>query len=1343
MSKSSNHKHVRVKAHDEPPYDNIGNMQRTEQADQEFEGIIKNFAKAQNLREYNGNQKGREALEWLESLIVYEEEWSSQKLLKQIAVLLKGKAKIWFKALENDEITNFEEFKVRFKAKYGNQEDKNIETINLFKILSDGPRNTLSEWILLIKWKNKNANLEFDVIRSAVNQHVYSQYHEVFDRCENILEMAEKAEENNIRSINQIKNKVNNRPPKHGRYKSEQHNDQKRHRLTDQKEESRNKGNSQVRCYECGGDHYRSSCPKLARRPEPKRVNATTKMKDDDHIKDNHRSVNNLELEVSDKEVENTGSGIVIKDKHVFALIDTGANCSFIAPRVVDALNLEKISCDQIRVKTASQELSWLKYKIRLTVQVGQDQFDHEVYVFNEMNQDVILGMDFLRKADGLVDAVGSTVRLNSLTFNMIDRNQLIRSHDDLDLKEKEERTIRVIVQGVGRSEYLRDDLVGVPSLVSKESPYLTIKVLKRTMIQRDDIIGTIKFVDVGIKEVQHLEIDKYVNRDIYSALLSYDQKLRSLDGFRKLPEHAIRVIPNVSSTFIRQYRLNQEKISEVVKQTKELVDRDRIQESCSQWNFPLVLVKKKNGKWRMCVDFKKLNDVTTDEKCSPPLIEDCLDALAGATVFSTLDLDSGYHQIRMDRDSSKYTAFTTPIGRFEYKVMPFGLKNAPACFQSIMFNVLQKFINKTCIVYLDDIIIYSHGIEQHVQHVREILLELANYGLRLNFDKCEFALEEVSFLGFTIGNNSVRPNDSKKKTILAAIAQCNTHKKLHSILGMLGYFRSFIHGFTSRTRHMYQIINQKSELNIPMIQKQLTDLTTAVFSEGFLQLPDINKPFIIETDASGIGIGGVLKQSQNNSEKCIRFVSRTLRPDEQKWSATDLEALSIIYCIKKFQHYLHGRFTLRTDHKPLLQLQSMKDPVGKYARWRMFLNQFSFDTVHIPGRDNNMADYLSRTVNSLEKVSNEEISRIISAHRECGHACPAVTYVHMKNNNLGLIPVRRIKEVLDNCKQCIHNNRGRVHEMRAISRGEPFGMIGIDCMGPLPKTAHGNKFIILCTDYATGWVEGISTKNKSADNVKRLLWKNIFTRFGPPSEIRCDCGREFTSSLIRDLARDWNCKMRYSAPYAPYSNGRIERTNQSIILKLSKLLEGKFDWDELLELALFSQRITPNARSGISPYQLVFGREVFERVNTLTLDDKELYELKRAQFMSNLERIMTKNELHEQQLEARNKGRSPADDLKENDLVVYKTKEITNNKFGQKFIGPFTVVKTHGHGTCSIRSIETGCVIKAARKDLKPINQADLDRVESVMEAGNGASHGGGMLPFNPIVRLKTMRRV
>lgn len=438
-------------------------------------------------------------------------------------------------------------------------------------------------------------------------------------------------------------------------------------------------------------------------------------------------------------------------------------------------------------------------------------------------------------------------------------------------------------------------------------------------------------------------------------------------------------------------YRLPPQHEQEVEKQIDEMERQGIIRKSHSRYASPIVVVEKKldnSGiqKFRLCVDYRKLNEYTVDDKFPLPNIEGILDKLGRAQYFTTLDLAKGYHQIKMHPDDIHKTAFVTPKGLYEYLRMPFGLKNAPATFQRLMNEVLREYINKICVVYLDDILIFSTSLQEHLQSIRKIFNKLAQHNLKVQFDKCSFLKKETEFLGHVLTDKGLKPNPNKIKCI-EEYSLPSTEKQLRGFLGVTGYYRKFIEGYAKLAQPMTKYLKKGNKINIkdPEYISAFESLKKNITNHPILKFPDFEKSFELTTDASNYAIGAVLTQGKQP----VCYASRTLNEHERNYSTTDKEFLAIVWAVTYFRPYLWGkRFKIITDHLPIKYLNkkySGKEFSQRNQRWLLKLQEYQFDIEYLKGKENKVADFLSRIPIEKERPeqSIDEISDSATIHSE------------------------------------------------------------------------------------------------------------------------------------------------------------------------------------------------------------------------------------------------------------------------------------------------------------------------------------------------------------------------
>lgn len=379
--------------------------------------------------------------------------------------------------------------------------------------------------------------------------------------------------------------------------------------------------------------------------------------------------------------------------------------------------------------------------------------------------------------------------------------------------------------------------------------------------------------------------------------------------------------------------------------------------------------------KWRLVVDFRKLNEKTIDDKYPIPNIADVLDKLGKCQYFTTLDLASGFYQVEMSSEDIPKTAFNVEHGHFEFLRMPMGLKNSPSTFQRVMDNVLRGLQNVICLVYLDDIIVFSTSLQEHIINLEKVFQRLRESNFKIQMDKSEFLKLETAYLGHVITREGIKPNPDKITSIQNyPIPQ--TTKQIKQFLGLIGYYRKFVPDFAKITKPLTLCLKKGRKITldsdyIDCFEKCKTLLT----NDPILQYPDFNREFILTTDASNVALGAILSQGIVGSDKPISYASRTLNESELNYSTIEKELLAIVWATKYFRPYLFGRkFKIITDHKPLQWLMNVKEPNSRLTRWRLKLSEYNYTVIYKKGKSNTNADALSRIELHVEQT--DEINK-------------------------------------------------------------------------------------------------------------------------------------------------------------------------------------------------------------------------------------------------------------------------------------------------------------------------------------------------------------------------------
>uniref|UniRef100_A0A8P4GKR5 Gypsy retrotransposon integrase-like protein 1 n=1 Tax=Dicentrarchus labrax TaxID=13489 RepID=A0A8P4GKR5_DICLA len=459
--------------------------------------------------------------------------------------------------------------------------------------------------------------------------------------------------------------------------------------------------------------------------------------------------------------------------------------------------------------------------------------------------------------------------------------------------------------------------------------------------------------------------------------------------GYTDQVKHEIPVVDE--SPVSQPYRrIPPNQYQEVREHISELLRKGVIQESSSSYASPIVLVRKSDGTLRLCVDYRRLNAKTRRDAFPLPRIDESLDALSGAKFFSTIDLASGYHQVAVHEKDRNKTAFTTPFGLYEYLRMPFGLCNAPATFQRLMQATMSDLVFQIVLVYLDDLLVFSPTFQDHLVRLETVLKRLRDTGLKVKVEKCHFLQSEVRFLGHQVSSQGIG-TDPDKICAVKLWPIPSTVKELRSFLGFCSYYRRFIEGFSQIAGPLHDVVNTcmkecnqakvnqkfrsawtpQSQLAFELLKEKLTSAPTLGYA-------DFTRPFLLETDASSLGLGAVLYQEQGGRKKVIAYASRRLRgaeKNDQNYSSMKLELLALKWAVtEKFRSYLLGsKFTVITDNNPLCHL-STANLGAVQQRWVAQLAVFDFDVKYRPGRCNTAADALSRqpVVDGPEPVSED-----------------------------------------------------------------------------------------------------------------------------------------------------------------------------------------------------------------------------------------------------------------------------------------------------------------------------------------------------------------------------------
>ena len=446
--------------------------------------------------------------------------------------------------------------------------------------------------------------------------------------------------------------------------------------------------------------------------------------------------------------------------------------------------------------------------------------------------------------------------------------------------------------------------------------------------------------------------------------------------GSTDLIQHRIAVSKNVRPIYIPAYRVAYSQRDIIDQEVKKMEEQGIIEPTTSPWSFPLLVVPKKDKTNRIVVDFRRLNDLTQPDPYPMPSMKDLIATIGSKKIYTTIDLMQGFLQIPLEQESRPLTAFSTSHGRYQYCRMPFGLKSSPVTFVRLMDLVLGDLMNKGVSIYIDDLVIGSDSVEEHIRLIREVLKRLRKAGLKLKLEKCKFMQKKIDYLGHTLSDRGIEVNDLKVRSI-KNYPTPKDKKQIKSFLGLSGFYRNFIKNYATVATPLTNLLKEDTPFVWTVEQQSaFEELKEKLSAPPVLAFPDFSQPFYIVTDASSIGLGACLMQLYGTKYRPIAYYSRKLRPAERNYTVTDQESLAVVEALKHFCFIVYGhKVTVFTDHYAVLELLKNPHTSGRRARWFVTIQDYDVELRHIPGNKNSVADALSRqgAINSSETSTASE----------------------------------------------------------------------------------------------------------------------------------------------------------------------------------------------------------------------------------------------------------------------------------------------------------------------------------------------------------------------------------
>lgn len=1055
------------------------------------------------------------------------------------------------------------------------------------------------------------------------------------------------------------------------------------------KRDDKSKNDDEQRCRNCGDkSHNSNSCPNKDKGPKCFKCNSYG------HLSrfctstqpSEPRRINIIQRESSRKHV-------TINNSNVKALIDTGSDITGIKESTMITKNIKRHIQKVNEPTKGIGGFINIKEKFNAKICIDNEIYETDCFVLPDkhIDDELIVGLDIINQSK------------LTMTENGIEMKKNIKKLDFIQKSKKPKKNSNEI-----------ENLLNIFYIGKKEQEEIDLTHITDSIIK-----STIKSMIYNYKPTQENACP------IEMEILLSDEKPIAL----------------------KPKRMAISEKAEVDKQIDIWLKDDVIEPSYSDFSANLVIVPKKDGTKRMCVDFRQINKKIIKDRFPMPLIEDQLDQLQSGTIFTTLDLTNGFLHVPMKKESRMYTAFVTHSGQYEFKRVPFGLCNSPAVFCRFINVIFRPLITKgIMLTYMDDIIIIATNMNEAIERLDIVLTLAASYNLNIKWKKCSFFHKKITFLGYEIENGKIGPSKSKVKDIHKYKEPKNV-KEVQRFLGFTGYFRKFINNYALTAKPLSDLTRNDTKFIFGSDQKiAFETLKNKICKQPVLMIYNKDAETELHTDASKYGTAGILMQKNpdDNQFHPVHYISHKTSAEQEKWISYELELFAIYLAVMKFRNYLLDiHFKIVTDCQALKTAMNKKD-VRKIATWLMELQPFNFEIVHRQGSQMQHVDALSRMyviqtpslLHNMKKAQYEdehimtiievikvkpyndyviyngllckfsnskytivvpeamEMNLILKIHQE-GHFKYKKLEALINNEFYIKNLQQKVEKVVNNCIECIlaEKKTGKKEGMLHPINKEPIPLdtFHLDHLGPMPSTNKNYNHIFAIVDSFTKFVWLFPVKSTTAiETVDKL--KVITNIFGNPRRVITDKGTAFTSLLFKDFCKDENINHIFTTTGVPRGNGQIERINRIIINVLTKLsIDNPENWYKHVNNVQKCINNSYQRAIKMTPFELMFGvhmkqieNEINEIINEEIIDSfTEERKLLRSNAKLQIEKISNENR------KTFNQKRKKAHNYKIDDLVaITKTQFSTGAKIKPKLHGPYKVIKSVGNERYEIEKL-------------------------------------------------------